>query len=531
MRAWLGGALALGLLALPAPALAQGVDPYLGLPCNVPSDCGMYGLCVQGVCCTSDCTEACGTCLAAEGAEMEGHCSAIPAGSPGKTDCGELTCNGTDLDCSFCHGDETCVAGRYCARGKEVCQTPERCETEDICRPLKELGDACDPDTDCGGYRMGEACNPCESGFCIDGVCCDRACAPDEACSAALKASGDDGTCGGAKGATDGSPCEEDEACTSGHCIDGVCCNRECNAAEACSEALKVSGADGSCGEAKTAIAGADCTSEETCTSGYCVDGVCCNTRCDELCEACTAGLKGSGDDGRCGVIEAGTDPENECDDDGAATCRQNGWCDGRGACDLYADGECQAEVCDDARDCASGFCVDGVCCDSACDGECEACVASKKGGGKDGVCGPAPEGTDPDGECKNQASCEDKPLCDGAGRCRCMAADTGPTCADDGVTLLVDAETERDCSPYLCVGAACLSSCSNASDCVASKRCSAGGECVENAPEDAVTDGGCGCRVARVPDAGALTLSWLLLTLGAAVRRARRRVSVGREW
>jgi hypothetical protein len=36
----------------------------------------------------------------------------------------------------------------------------------------------------------------CGSGVCTDGVCCDRACGPCEACTAAAKGGGDDGSCG-----------------------------------------------------------------------------------------------------------------------------------------------------------------------------------------------------------------------------------------------------------------------------------------------------------------------------------------------
>src|SRR5688572_20886024 len=32
---------------------------------------------------------------------------------------------------------------------------------------------------------------------------------------------------------------------------------------------------------------GAPCSSSSTCTSGFCIDDVCCNTACTGLCEAC----------------------------------------------------------------------------------------------------------------------------------------------------------------------------------------------------------------------------------------------------
>lgn len=63
---------------------------------------------------------------------------------------------------------------------------------------------------------------------------------------------------------------------------------------------------------------GAACTEALPCASGFCVDGVCCETACDGACEACDGAV-----DGSCAPIARGADPDNEC----ALTC------DGEGAC------------------------------------------------------------------------------------------------------------------------------------------------------------------------------------------------------
>lgn len=47
-------------------------------------------------------------------------------------------------------------------------------------------------------------------------------------------------------------------------------------------------------------------------------------------------------------------------------------------------------DACAGSADCQSGQCVEGVCCNTACDGSCESCLASRKGFGLDGFCGPA---------------------------------------------------------------------------------------------------------------------------------------------
>ncbi len=68
----------------------------------------------------------------------------------------------------------------------------------------------------------------CASGHCEDGLCCDRTCAASERCRAALKVAGDDGVCGPAKAAAPGATCSFDVQCTSGHCTGGRCCDTDC---------------------------------------------------------------------------------------------------------------------------------------------------------------------------------------------------------------------------------------------------------------------------------------------------------------
>ena len=68
---------------------------------------------------------------------------------------------------------------------------------------------------------------------------------------------------------------------------------------------------------------GNPCFDNNECQSKNCVDGVCCNTDCSGLCEACVSSKTGALD-GVCSLIPAGTDPDNEC---GPGTC------DGAGRC------------------------------------------------------------------------------------------------------------------------------------------------------------------------------------------------------
>src|SRR5262249_50818112 len=113
------------------------------------------------------------------------------------------------------------------------------------------------------------------------------------------------------------------------------------------------------------------CPLPGVCASGYCVDAICCDAACGGPFEACTAGAKGSGADGVCGLVAAGTDPRARCQDSGAS-CGDNGVCDGAGACAKYPVAQgCTLTPCTSGADCASGHCTDGVCCDKACDGRC----------------------------------------------------------------------------------------------------------------------------------------------------------------
>ena len=69
---------------------------------------------------------------------------------------------------------------------------------------------------------------------------------------------------------------------------------------------------------------GEACDSGGQCASGECVDGVCCDTACDSICESCDL----SGTEGTCTPDATGDDPADDC---GQATC------DGEGAC-LYGE-------------------------------------------------------------------------------------------------------------------------------------------------------------------------------------------------
>jgi hypothetical protein len=296
------------------------------------------------------------------------------------------------------------------------------------------------------------------------------------------------------------------------------------------------------------------CNAATDCLSGFCVDGVCCETACAGACSACASAKTGAAD-GLCRPITAGSDPDNECAADTQTSCGLDGVCDGAGACRKWINGTaCSSETCSGSTDtpartcdgagtcraaisvscgsyvcgaascktsclsnadcststfcssaghcvvpqtggasctagsqCANGNCVDGVCCETACTGLCSAC-ASTRTGAADGLCRPVTAGTDPDSECAADpfASCGHDGTCDGAGACRLYAAGTGctnescsgstdspaRTCDGAGTCL---AGTTASCAPYVCGATSCATTCTADTDCTTGYFCSAG--------------------------------------------------------
>ena len=144
------------------------------------------------------------------------------------------------------------------------------------------------------------------------------------------------------------------------------------------------------------------------CASGFCVDGVCCETAsCPGTCQSCAV----AGQEGTCGLAAPGTEVGGSCSDGQACA----------------AGGACKAKngtTCSGASDCASGFCVDGVCCDSLCDGVCQSCNQATRAG----QCSAYVAGSDPQGECGlGGGVC--RSTCNGAGACD--YPQLGVTCGD----------------------------------------------------------------------------------------------------
>ncbi|MCC6904083.1 MAG: hypothetical protein IT377_34265 [Polyangiaceae bacterium] len=161
----------------------------------------------------------------------------------------------------------------------------------------------------------GDTCTaglPCSSGFCVDGVCCDTACGSGDtndcqACSVAAGASSN-GTCGpraNAAACNDGLFCNGADTCQAGTC--------SAHAGDPC--AGNVGDADSDCSESCDE-AGDSCTANDPASSS-CTDGVACNGadscsagNCSTHATTCgtggTAGTGGASTGGAAGSADAG---------------------------------------------------------------------------------------------------------------------------------------------------------------------------------------------------------------------------------
>ena len=101
--------------------------------------------------------------------------------------------------------------------------------------------------------------------------------------------------------------------------------------------------------------AGGDpCERDGNCASNFCVEGVCCNSACTGSCMTCSV----AANSGHCQPAAAGSDPRNDCSDEGASTCGHDGFCDGAGQCRRYQVGTtCGAASCTGSSLAAAGAC------------------------------------------------------------------------------------------------------------------------------------------------------------------------------
>lgn len=256
-----------------------------GGACSSAKDC-TSGNCVDDVCCNMACDGGCNVCAKTLGASVNGACSVLPSGAPGSPECAPFVCAGGMSACpKTCATDAGCAPGNYCAG--------------DVCVAKLGLASVC------------TAANQCEAGFCADGVCCDGACAGScDVCKKSLGATKEGACTPRVKGSV-GAPSCTPFVCDGslGTCPKFCAIDADCSAGNFCG---------GNVCQPKKSNGGV-CALTNECSSGLCVDKVCCNTACTGNCMACSV----KNLEGTCSLVPDKLDPREVC----------VGHCDGMGSC------------------------------------------------------------------------------------------------------------------------------------------------------------------------------------------------------
>ncbi|AUX22728.1 hypothetical protein SOCEGT47_032350 [Sorangium cellulosum] len=267
---------------------------------------------------------------------------------------------------------------------------------------------------------------------------------------------------------------------------------------------------------------GAECTRDRQCESGHCVDGVCCESRCDGQCQACDV----ENNVGKCTPVGTDLRPEPPHPNEGGTFRREA--CPGEGACAGYCGGD---------REARCMFPVDGaVARTSVCTCPDEGCAVGPAtltsyfcdGSGLEKApvverCGGL--------RCADESSCKASCASDEDCIADFICADgicvdleeVGPTC--DGEHTLRAAGADRDCTPYRCPpgGSACAAPCRSVADCVDGMVCNLDNECVP--PLDPAEVPSCSCAVVGAPpERDAAPLAALLGAVAAVFGGLRRR-------
>jgi hypothetical protein len=383
-------------------------DRGLGAACDTDTQCAS-GVCADGVCCQSTCD---GMCEACNLKDSPGTCMPVAAGMASPN--GHPAC--ATAPAESCDRDGTCDGNRGC----RLRRAGTACGTSSCANGMTTPAPTCDGLGEC----RPSVARPCAPYACNGNGGCFESCTTGSQCQAPNTCAA--GSCGPR---SNGSTCAQASDCASQHCVDGVCCNEAC--AERC-KACDVGGSPGTC----TQVASGPphgmrtpCTGNGTC-AGTCTSASAtgCTYPGDEVTcrSASCAGAMftarvGCNAAGSCAMPEttacgdfacnaAGTACLSACTADNQCVTSARPYCDG-GAC---VSGRSNGARCQTAGECAGGRCVDGFCCNDTCQLPCQACDVA----GHAGTCWPVANGTPYGG----------RAACGGAGDCAgyCNALSSG---------------------------------------------------------------------------------------------------------
>jgi hypothetical protein len=384
-----------------------------GADCPMPATACVTPTCSMGACGTSNaaaettCTDNAGTVC-----DGSGHCVACVAAAdcPAQsTKCITNTCTGNAC------GTMKAASGTACTDNNgKVCDGNGTCVE-------------CNTTADCTGSNI------CTSNQCVPATCTDHVKDGNET----------DVDCGGAcPGCADAKACMVAGDCLSGFCKTMVCTACAHDADCASGNFCDLSNNGGTC--TPTKAVGMACGGSNECTGGNCVDGFCCNTACNGTCTACSNAKKGAGADGVCGNVVAGTDPNNQCPDQGAASCGTNGSCDGNGACADYSNSTvCAAQVCSNGSVTPARMCNGTGTCSAGSPMSCAPYA------GCNGNACPT--------TCSADADCTSGNYCNAQSHCAPAQANGSPCTNGDGNQC-----TSTFCVDGVCCNNACSGTCSS---------------------------------------------------------------------
>lgn len=231
---------------------------------------------------------------------------------------------------------------------------------------------------------------------------------------------------------------------------------------------------------------GMPCSADSECGSGFCSQGVCCESRCDGDCETCALPI-GGGRTGFCQPVPRGYETPQGCESSGSP-CERSKLCDGERNCLPASVG----------TSCGSD-CVDGTAVTGLCDGQ-GSCLVSRvacPGLCFNGLCSS---------QCVTNADCSDRYECKEG---QCTFAD----CSDCGL-YTCDTATQQ-----------CRTSCQSDANCDIYAHCDTENEvCVEDRFMGIGTPvgAGCLCRAGTTSARRSPVLLTLVAMIGFAWRRRR---------
>jgi hypothetical protein len=335
----------------------------------------------DGVCCDKDCT-GCSACTKTLNGQTDGQCLPVPAGNVGhntctaaNTTCGTTgmcdgagkcqygangtkcgsACTGATLTPKTCDGAGNCNAGTPTSCGLYVCAS-----TGDICGGTKGPGSAC------------SGASECDSGFCADSVCCNRACTGScEACDVAASP----GTC--TTLAANASPRASRTACLGSTAP----CAGKCNGASAaCFYASSSTPCGSASCNANNYQAVGSCNSSGSCVMPdpqACPDGCVATSGCTGTCHAGDVQCSSGGVPQVCSSAGSWQNQTTGCT---SAQYCASGACTSKGGNGdpCQSNGQCTSANCSNSTCCATGqTACSGVCVSLSSNTNCGSCGRS----------------------------------------------------------------------------------------------------------------------------------------------------------